>query len=98
MTITATDQLIPIDMPLSRDEFARLGDAARRNIRCLLGLIMNEWAYHNTPFPDGLWSKVLTGATHALRSYEYHNSSTELAASVANTCDALVKRIAGIEA
>lgn len=42
--------------------------------------------------------KVLTGATHALRSYEFHNSSTELAAGVANTCDALMERIAEIEA
>lgn len=38
--------------------------------------------------------KMLTAATHALRSYQYSNASTELAAGVADACDALMARIA----
>ena len=35
--------------------------------------------------------KVVTAATHALRSYQYGNSSTELAEGMANKLDQAVK-------
>ncbi len=41
---------------------------------------------------DEAWN-VLTGANHALRSYEYGNASTELAAGIADACDKVMNRI-----
>lgn len=41
---------------------------------------------------DEAWN-ALTGANHALRSYEYGNASTELAAEIADACDAVMGRI-----
>lgn len=38
--------------------------------------------------PTGALAKALEAAVHALRSYQFHNGSTELAASVADYGDA----------
>lgn len=35
--------------------------------------------------------EALKGASHALRSYQYGNASTELAASIADRCDAVLR-------
>jgi hypothetical protein len=35
--------------------------------------------------------KALKGASHALRSYQYGNGSTELAQSIADACDAALE-------
>lgn len=35
---------------------------------------------------------TLTAASHALRSYQYFNSSTELAEEIADQCDEALKR------
>jgi hypothetical protein len=40
--------------------------------------------------PDLL--KVLQAASHALRSYQYGNASTELAQSTADACDAAIAK------
>lgn len=38
----------------------------------------------------------LKGAKHALRSYEYGNASTELAAGIADACDVAMSRISAV--
>lgn len=38
---------------------------------------------------------ALKGASHALRSYQYGNASTELAASIADRCDAAIAKAEG---
>jgi hypothetical protein len=36
---------------------------------------------------------VLTAASHALRSYQYGNSATDLAKEIADKCDDLIRRV-----
>jgi predicted xylose isomerase-like sugar epimerase len=45
---------------------------------------------------DALLSVIET-ASHALRSYQYGNSATDLAEEIANVCDAAVKEATGQE-
>lgn len=39
--------------------------------------------------------EALTSAMHALRSYQYHNGSTELAESVADKCETIIAKAEG---
>ena len=42
--------------------------------------------------PDTEADQLLTAASHALRSYQYHNASPELAEGIANDIDAYLAR------
>lgn len=43
--------------------------------------------------PSAELVRVMTGAKHALRSYQHGNSAPDLAAGVADTCEALLARL-----
>ena len=45
-----------------------------------------------TPPEDNTLREALEAASHALRSYQYGNASTELAKAIADKCDAALSR------
>lgn len=56
------------------------------------GTATERWNRRATPPEDSKLREALEAASHALRSYQYGNASTELAKAIADKCDAALSR------